>query len=255
MNYFTSNTSASNTFPYNVNSHMSAGMPEFGLHDFQNEETIANFDEKNKKTAGQNFNGVEVALSDENNNDDCSVCLGPLKENGPVKGTSVCEHIFHEKCLKDVLKQSHKCPVCRAVIIEKLGPCPNGYMKIITCNTMHCAGYKDCGTIQIDYDLFSGTQGPQHENPGAWYGNDYREAYLPDNKAGRRVLELFKKAWKMKLTFTVGTSLSSGQRDVVTWNDIHHKTSLNGGPYGYPDATYLERVAADMHALGVRLDE
>ena len=59
----------------------------------------------------------------------------------------------------------------------------------------------------------------------------------------------------MKLTFTVGTSLSSGERNVITWNDIHHKTSSHGGPYGYPDATYLERVTADMHALGVRLDD
>ena len=59
----------------------------------------------------------------------------------------------------------------------------------------------------------------------------------------------------MKLTFTVGTSLSSGRRNVITLNDIHHKTSSHGGPYGYPDATYLERVTADMHAFGVRLDE
>ena len=120
---------------------------------------------------------------------------------------------------------------------------------------MHLAGYEDCGTIQIYYFLLGGIQGPQHGNPGARYFNDNRIAFLPDNEAGRRVLELFKKAWKMKLTFTVGTSLSTGQKDVVTWNDIHHKTSLNGGPYGYPDPTYLERVTADMHALGVRLDE
>ena len=225
------------------------------VESFQHEETVANFDKKKKKSTGQSFNGVKVFLNDENKTNDCAVCLSPLKGNGPVKGTGVCEHVFHGKCLKDVLKKSHKCPVCRAVVVEKLGPCPDGYMYVRTCKTRHCAGYEDCGAIIVDYQLLGGIQGSQHENPGARYNGDYRMAYLPDNEAGRRVLELFKKAWKMKLTFTVGTSLSTGRRDVVTWNDIHHKTSLNGGPYGYPDPTYLERVTADMHALGVRLDE
>ena len=30
--------------------------------------------------------------------------------------------------------------------------------------------------------------------------------------------------------FTVGKSVTSGQENVVTWNDIHHKTSIYGGP-------------------------
>ena len=89
------------------------------------------------------------------------------------------------------------------------------------------------------------------------YYPDGRIAYLPDNEAGKQVLKLLKKAWEMKLTFRVGTSLSTGAINVITWNDIHHKTRLQGGSanYGYPDATYLERVTEDMHALGVRLDE
>ena len=53
----------------------------------------------------------------------------------------------------------------------------------------------------------------------------------------------------------MGRSLTSGEDNVITWNDIHHKTSLYGGPYGYPDAGYLGRVAADMAAMGVRVEE
>lgn len=34
--------------------------------------------------------------------------------------------------------------------------------------------------------------------------------------------ELFMKG----LTFTVGKSLTSGKENVVTWNDVHHKTSI-----------------------------
>ena len=72
---------------------------------------------------------------------------------------------------------------------------------------------------------------------------------------GRRVLELFWIAWRKKLTFTVGTSLTTGRQNMITWNDIHHKTSMVGGPYGYPDPTYLERVTEDMKAFGVTLDD
>ena len=218
-----------------------------------NGDTIANFDEDDQDT-GEDFKGVEVE-HDEKIHNDCPICLAPLKEGGPIKSTGVCEHVFHSNCIKDALEQSHKCPVCRAVIKKKLGPCPNGYMYVQTKKNMHCAGYPGCGTIEIKYELLAGLQGPQHQNPGTPYYGDYRNAYLPDNDAGRRVLELFKEAWKMKLTFTVGRSLSSGRNNVITWNDIHHKTSPRGGPYGYPDATYLERVTEDLHALGVTLDE
>ena len=78
---------------------------------------------------------------------------------------------------------------------------------------------------------------------------------MPDNEEGRRVLELFKIAWRNNMTFTVGTSLTTRKQNVITWNDIHHKTSIAGGPYGYPDPTYLERVTEDMKALGVTLDD
>ena len=228
------------------------------IDNFKYDEQIANFKEENKQPARyyqDDFNGVEVLLNDENENDDCPICLGPFKESGSIKGTGACDHVFHAKCLEDSLKQDFKCPVCRAVIKKKLGPCPNGHMYITAHKDMHCAGYEDCGTIVIEYELKGGVQGPQHLNPGVRYYADSRVAYLPDNEAGKNVLKLLKKAWEMKLTFRVGTSLTTGDTNVITWNDIHHKTDPSYGPYGYPDATYLERVTADMHALGVRLDE
>ena len=41
---------------------------------------------------------------------------------------------------------------------------------------------------------------------------------------------LLKRAFDAQLIFTVGTSVTTGQSDVVTWNDIHHKTNTHGGP-------------------------
>ena len=119
-------------------------------------EMIANFDEESEQPAGHDqddFNGFEVALNDENENDDCPICLGPFKESGPIKATGACDHVFHAQCLEDSLKQDFKCPVCRAVIKKKLGPCPNGYMSIRANKNLHCAGYEKCGTIVIIYML------------------------------------------------------------------------------------------------------
>jgi deltex-like protein len=61
-----------------------------------------------------------------------------------------------------------------------------------------------------------------------YYGT-IRRAYLPDNPEGQHVLELLKKAFALRQIFTVGQSRTTGCDNVVTWNDIHHKTHVNGG--------------------------
>ena len=87
------------------------------------------------------------------------------------------------------------------------------------------------GVIIIDYRFQSGTQGREHPNPGQWFDGTSRTAYLPDNREGREVLQLLRRAFDARLVFTVGTSNTTGLSNQVTWNDIHHKTSLGGGPY------------------------
>lgn len=37
----------------------------------------------------------------------------------------------------------------------------------------------------------------------------------------------------------------------MTWGSIHHKTSLKKGPYGWPDATYFDRVNNELDNAGV----
>ena len=43
------------------------------------------------------------------------------------------------------------------------------------------------------------------------------------------VLQLLQKAFKARMIFTIGTSVTSGAENVVVWNDIHHKTNMTGG--------------------------
>jgi len=70
------------------------------------------------------------------------------------------------------------------------------------------------------------------------------------------VLALLVKAFKRKLTFTVGFSVVRGRDNCIVWNGIHHKTNQWGGStnYGYPDATYFSRVKNELADKGVVLE-
>ena len=90
------------------------------------------------------------------------------------------------------------------------------------------AGYEHFGIIKITYNIPSGTQGPNHPNPGQLYIGDTFYAYLPDSPEGNHVLDLLWKAFKAKMIFTIGTSTTTGKANRIVWN-IHHKTSMFEG--------------------------
>lgn len=68
-----------------------------------------------------------------------------------------------------------------------------------------------------------------------------------------QVLKLMQEAWRRRLIFTVGTSATTGMQNVITWNDIHHKTEWysNHSGHGYPDEFYLDRVLMELEMAGV----
>ena len=84
----------------------------------------------------------------------------------------------------------------------------------------------------MGYYFPSGTQGQEHPNPSQRYDGTRRTGYFPDNREGNEVLQLLRRAFDAGLVFTVGTSVTTGMQNQVTWNDIHHKTSIYGGPQG-----------------------
>jgi len=66
------------------------------------------------------------------------------------------------------------------------------------------------------------------------------------------VSRLLQEAWKRRLTFTIGTSVTTGEQDTVVWNEIHHKTSMeNISGHGYPDQNYLDNVLEELKIHGV----
>jgi deltex-like protein len=150
-----------------------------------------------------------------------------------------CSHKFHFGCLKNLIgeKDWAKCPVCSTIFGIMTGDQPDGTMDVSYQKIAEIPGHGK-GAIVINYHMKGGSRNGKH------FSGTSRTAYLPDNKEGQEVLELFREAFNRKLIFTVGRSVTTGLDNQTVWNGIHHKTSTNGGvaSFGYPDPTYLTRV-------------
>jgi deltex-like protein len=92
---------------------------------------------------------------------------------------------------------------------------PQGHLPLET--------YENVGSWVVSYSFHDG-----YKN-GVQYRGTRRIAYVPDTVEGREVLFLLIKAFKRKVTFTVGDSVTTGRKNVVVWNSIHHKTHTHGG--------------------------
>jgi hypothetical protein len=134
------------------------------------------------------------------------------------------------------------------------GTCPGGgTMSIEPVGSVVCPGFSSTTTIiQITYSVPNGVQQSHHDNPGLPFHGAKRTTYLPNNDDGRKLLKRIKYAWSRGWIFTVGTSMTSGKANVVIWSTvIPHKTSLSGGPFGFPDANYLTACNQSLDALQV----
>ena len=158
------------------------------------------------------------------------------------------DHFFHIECLNSLIgdKNNFKCPNCSKIYGILIGDMPNGTMTISKNKNLHCSGFENVETIVINYNFPNGSN----------YTGTSRRSFLPNTKEGREVLALLKIAFDRKLTFTVGTSVTTGAKNTVVWNGIHHKTSVNGGPtnFGYPDISYFNRVKEELASKGVSQD-
>ncbi|KAG7520691.1 putative E3 ubiquitin-protein ligase DTX3 [Solea senegalensis] len=182
----------------------------------------------------------------------CSVCLDTIQDEKTLK----CLHSFCSQCIESVFRVKPACPICNTYHGVYTGTQPEGTMTV-TRNWQCLPGYEHCGCMIILYSFPAGTQGPEHPNPGARYNGTSRTAYLPACEEGEKVVNLLRKAFDRRLVFTIGQSATTGLNNVITWNDIHHKTNMKGGPqcFGYPDPEYLSRVQEELRIKGVTEDD
>ena len=132
---------------------------------------------------------------------------------------------------------------------EPQGKSPSGTVSV-SVSPNRCSGFKE-ETICITYNIPSGTQLSYHENPGKSYNGKTDTAYLPFNKEGKNLLKRLKYSFLHGITFTVGTSMTSGKRNMCTWASVHHKTSRSGGAHGFPDSNYFSNCNGELDFLGV----
>ncbi|KAG9340279.1 hypothetical protein JZ751_021726 [Albula glossodonta] len=177
----------------------------------------------------------------DNGEENCIICMDSILEKRTLEK---CRHSFCASCIRDLFKVKPACPVCNTFYGAYTGTQPRNGSMNITRSWQHLPGY-ECGTIIIDYHFPPGIQ--------ERYSGTSRRAFLPANEEGERVLRLLNRAFNQRLLFTVGTSATTGLSNVITWNDIHHKTSMHGGPecFGYPDPGYLMRVQEELRLKGV----
>ena len=158
--------------------------------------------------------------------DECSICLNKFTKK---KTLEKCGHSFCTKCIDRAFRSKKQCPLCFTMYGPLTGNQPKGNM-YDSFQSTSLPGFGSSGAIVISYRFPSGTQGPDHPNPGTPYTGTTRTAYLPNNDQGRKVLKLLRKAFEQKLLFTIGLSNTTGRDDCVIWNGIPHKTSVTGGP-------------------------
>ncbi|KAL3856849.1 hypothetical protein ACJMK2_011560 [Sinanodonta woodiana] len=201
--------------------------------------------------------------------EDCCICCEKLSvASGYGEGTpedfviiqlDKCSHMFHRLCLFAMYENGHKndhlqCPTCKTIYGEKQGNCPRGIMEYNFIQES-LPGYEGYETIQINYTIQSGIQGPEHPHPGKRFSARAfpRIGFLPANERGKKILLMLIIAWKRRLTFTIGSSTTTGEPDTVTWNEIHHKTELgsNFSGHGYPDPKYLDNVTMELAIHGI----
>lgn len=186
--------------------------------------------------------------------DDCIICLRPFINPVSLKS---CHHIFCKECISEFFSQKPVCPICNTMYGKIYGDQPKNGTATIFREKIQLPG-EDCkDTWIIMYDFPDGKQEECHPHPGYPYKGTRRTAYLPANEKGTTVLHMLERAFKQGLTFTIGFSRTTGRNNVVTWNDIHHKTRTSGGPerFGYPDPDYLERVREELEAKGITVVE
>ncbi|XP_071602661.1 E3 ubiquitin-protein ligase DTX3L isoform X2 [Heliangelus exortis] len=166
--------------------------------------------------------GQSQANTDEEGKDKCPICMERIKNKEKMKK---CNHEFCKACITQALAYRPNCPICKTIHGPMEGNQPEGTMSVSTLSSS-LPGYPNCGTILITYVMKGGIQTSKHPNPGRHFVGTTRMAYLPDNEEGQEILHLLRRAFDQKLIFTVGRSCTTGRENVITWNDIHHKTSM-----------------------------
>mmetsp|Transcript_5991 Transcript_5991/g.18053 ORF Transcript_5991/g.18053 Transcript_5991/m.18053 type:complete len:239 (+) Transcript_5991:3-719(+) len=204
---------------------------------------------------------VECTKEARRRNLECAICREGFDLRDPAYRLAKCPgdeptHAFHTRCVDAwFARGSGRCPVCRAHCLVSIGTQPvEGTMSDLLEPGPLPGFPPSSATRVITYVFPDGVQGPEHPNPGLPYTGTTRTAYLPSPEADRhfRLLQL---AFRRRLVFRVGQSITTGRDNCVIWAGIHHKTNRHAGEFGYPDGNYLKMLLVELQNNGVVDDD
>ena len=181
----------------------------------------------------------------------CVICQDDLSSSNCV-AINTCYHKFHRSCIERAFKTKPQCPICRKLVGKPQGKSPSGTMAI-SQSTKSCSGCESIPSLMIKYHIKKSIQKSYHDNPGQYQHGKYATAYLPYNADGENLLKRLKFAFRHGLTFTVGTSMTTGRTNQCTWSSIHHKSSPTGGvtSHGFPDPGYFVNCNEELDSVNV----
>eukprot|EP00927_Polykrikos_kofoidii_P054017 TRINITY_DN48512_c0_g1_i1.p1 TRINITY_DN48512_c0_g1~~TRINITY_DN48512_c0_g1_i1.p1 ORF type:complete len:614 (-),score=116.97 TRINITY_DN48512_c0_g1_i1:52-1845(-) len=192
---------------------------------------------------------------------DCAICRCDLVDPAQAAQTGndmservfelQCGHAFHGRCLEQWFAQRPRCPTCQVDFGKVVGRQPSvGTMTWRTEKEQIPGHPKARGTLTIDFDFPPGVDGE-----GTPYEGRKPRCYLPCDTQGILLLHLFKVAFRRRVMFGLGSSMTFGTYR-PTFN-IHIKTTTRRGAaeHGYPDDTYYERSLGELQANGVKLSD
>lgn len=224
-------------------------------------------------SAGQLLNDQEVAALPPNSGEECEcpICRCSLKpeedDANPVLDNTVhpnqgnsnqsnetgvfklqCGHVYHRQCLEQWFATRRRCPECQKDFGKVIGDQPRTGCFEWHTESFPLPGHRAKETIVIDFTFPPGTN-----DDGVFYNGRKPKGYLPGNIQGLILLELFKVAFRRRVMFGLGNSMTTGEYR-PTFN-IHIKTSSQRGAvrHGYPDDDYFQRSLEELRTNGVTM--
>lgn len=187
--------------------------------------------------------------------DDAASVANPSNASGSSSSAEVfrleCGHVYHANCLETWFATRRRCPECQKDFGKVTGDQPR-----VGCLEWHTEQFPLPGhdrtnqTIVIEFSFPAGTS-----DAGEAYDGRRPKGYLPGNVQGVVLLELFKVAFRRRVMFGLGHSMTLGTYR-PTFN-IHIKTSTHRGAvgHGYPDDDYFQRCLQELQTNGVTMGD
>lgn len=159
-----------------------------------------------------------------------------------------CGHAYHSACLEQWFETRRRCPECQKDFGKIIGDQPRTGCLEWHTEQFPLPGHRAEETIVFEFNFPAGTS-----DAGDCYEGRRPKGYLPGNVQGAILLELFKVAFRRRVMFGLGNSMTTG-RYRPTFN-IHIKTSTHRGAvgHGYPDDDYFRRSLEELRTNGVTM--